>query len=310
MNDKTKWENAHFEHDANPVDGSMSKPAAAQEAVAPERVAWASTGATGHKVVAMPGLHKLPYGDYDLFASPVAAAPVEMSPEFTDTARAAIAWVLWHHQGGSSPIGQPLRFALGMGDHDPLPEWRIAEAKRYAEWAGATTAKFHEARASTPAAPEAGYIEFLDAQNHSLRRAIHAIMKKLAFLLDEDQFAEIDSIALAAGSAPVAAAPEVPAARVTEPLRADESRQEQADSAIYNRGWNDCRAAMLAARRPAGQQPVAYQSRHALGPLGGDGWGLWTDTGRAEFERLSSLIEGNPDHFSQLVEVRALAVAL
>ncbi|WP_313645306.1 hypothetical protein [Stenotrophomonas sp.] len=44
------------------------------------------------------------------------------------------------------------------------------------------------------------------------------------------------------------AAPEVPAARVTEPLRADESRQEQADSAIYNRGWNDCRAAMLAAR--------------------------------------------------------------
>lgn len=33
MNDKTKWENAHFEHDANPVDGSMSKPAAAQEAV-------------------------------------------------------------------------------------------------------------------------------------------------------------------------------------------------------------------------------------------------------------------------------------
>lgn len=178
MNDKTKWENAHFEHDANPVDGSMSKPAAAQEAVAPERVAWASTGATGHKVVAMPGLHKLPYGDYDLFASPVAAAP------------------------------------------------------------------------------------------------------------------------------------EVPAARVTEPLRADESRQEQADSAIYNRGWNDCRAAMLAARRPAGQQPVAYQSRHALGPLGGDGWGLWTDTGRAEFERLSSLIEGNPDHFSQLVEVRALAVAL
>lgn len=42
------------------------------------------------------------------------------------------------------------------------------------------------------------------------------------------------------------AAPEVPAARVTEPLRADESRQEQADAAIYNRGWNDCRDAMLA----------------------------------------------------------------
>lgn len=37
-----------------------------------ERVAWASTGATGHKVVAMPGLHKLPYGDYDLYAAPPA----------------------------------------------------------------------------------------------------------------------------------------------------------------------------------------------------------------------------------------------
>lgn len=88
-----------------------------------------------------------------LYAAPVAAAPAEMSPEFTDTARAAIAWVLYHHQGGSSPVGQPLRFALGMGAHDPLPDWRIAEAKRYAEWAGATTAKFHEARAGTPAAP-------------------------------------------------------------------------------------------------------------------------------------------------------------
>lgn len=85
--------------------------------------------------------------------APVAAAPDEMSPEFTDTARAAIAWVLWHHQGGSSPIGQPLRFALGMGDHDPLPDWRIAEAKRYAELAGATTADFHKGRESPPDAP-------------------------------------------------------------------------------------------------------------------------------------------------------------
>lgn len=39
----------------------------------------------------------------------------EMSPDFTDTARAALLWVLWHHQGGSSDIGQPIRFALGMG---------------------------------------------------------------------------------------------------------------------------------------------------------------------------------------------------
>ncbi len=69
--------------------------------------------------------------------------PDEMSPDFTDTARAAIAWVLYHHQGGSSPIGQPLRFALGMGDNEPLPDWQIAEARRYAVWAGATSEQFH-----------------------------------------------------------------------------------------------------------------------------------------------------------------------
>ncbi|WP_414616987.1 hypothetical protein [Stenotrophomonas muris] len=69
--------------------------------------------------------------------------PVEMSPEFTDTARAAIAWVLWHHQGGSSPVGQPLRFSLGMGQHDRMTDQQIAEAKRFAAWAGATTEGFH-----------------------------------------------------------------------------------------------------------------------------------------------------------------------
>lgn len=68
--------------------------------------------------------------------------PGEMSPEFTDTARAAIAWVLWHHQGGSSPVGQPLRFALGMGQHDRMTDHQIAEAKRFAAWANATTEDF------------------------------------------------------------------------------------------------------------------------------------------------------------------------
>lgn len=69
--------------------------------------------------------------------------PVEMPPEFTDTARAAIAWVLWHHQRASSPVGQPLRVALGMGQHDRMTDYQIAEAKRFAAWAGATTEGFH-----------------------------------------------------------------------------------------------------------------------------------------------------------------------
>ncbi len=123
-----------------------AQPAAAQEAVG-EVAEWEGT-----LCVQWVPNYEPPVGT-QLFAAPVTAAPAEMSPEFTDTARAAIAWVLWHHQGGSSPVGQPLRFALGMGADEPLPDWRIAEAKRYAAWAGATTDRFHDERAITPAAP-------------------------------------------------------------------------------------------------------------------------------------------------------------
>lgn len=126
------------------VDGMAAQPAAAQEAVVtycgrrltPEgtRECWGFLS---------DGVEDLPRGT-KLYAAPVAAAPVEMSPEFTDTARAAIAWVLWHHQGGSSPVGQPLRFALGMGQHDRMTDQQIAEAKRFAAWANATTEDFHQ----------------------------------------------------------------------------------------------------------------------------------------------------------------------
>jgi hypothetical protein len=67
-----------------------------------------------------------------LAASPASPAAVEMSPEFTDTSRAALAWVLWHHQGASSEIGQAMRFALGMGRTERLSERQVAEAKRWA----------------------------------------------------------------------------------------------------------------------------------------------------------------------------------
>lgn len=62
---------------------------------------------------------------------PAVAAPEEMSPDFTDTARAALLSVLWHHQGASSPVGQPIRFALGMGAFDKLSDHQISEAKRW-----------------------------------------------------------------------------------------------------------------------------------------------------------------------------------
>ena len=70
---------------------------------------------------------------------------LELSPEFTDTARAALLWVLWHHQGRSSPIGQPIRFALGMGAHEPLSEHQVQEALRWGRITKSRTSDFHGA---------------------------------------------------------------------------------------------------------------------------------------------------------------------
>lgn len=80
-------------------------------------------------------------------AAPAVQGVVESSPEFTDTARAALAWVLYHHQGGSSPVGGPIRFALGMGADEQLQGHQIAEAKRWAELTKSQTADFHKAAA-------------------------------------------------------------------------------------------------------------------------------------------------------------------
>jgi hypothetical protein len=57
---------------------------------------------------------------------------MEETKEAPDMARAALLWVLWHHQGGSSSVGQPIRFALGIGPHDRMTEAQIAEAKTWA----------------------------------------------------------------------------------------------------------------------------------------------------------------------------------
>jgi hypothetical protein len=42
-------------------------------------------------------------------------------------------WALYHHQGGISPVGQPIRAALGIGQHDRLTDEQIAKAKQWAE---------------------------------------------------------------------------------------------------------------------------------------------------------------------------------
>lgn len=79
----------------------------------------------------------------------------ELSPEFTDSARAALLWVLYHHQGGSSPVGQPIRFALGMGAHEALKPSQVAAALRIAEkcrWPYARELPTASAQAAEPVA--------------------------------------------------------------------------------------------------------------------------------------------------------------
>ena len=90
-----------------------------------------------------------PDADYIKLHPRFTAQPAQS--EFTDTGRAALAWVLFHHQGGSSPVGQPIRFALGMGQHDRMSDSQITEAKQYAAATQRTTADFHSGRPAEPA---------------------------------------------------------------------------------------------------------------------------------------------------------------
>jgi hypothetical protein len=46
------------------------------------------------------------------------------------TMRGLLLWALYHHQGGSSAVGQPIRKALGIGEFDHLTTEQIAEAKK------------------------------------------------------------------------------------------------------------------------------------------------------------------------------------
>lgn len=60
------------------------------------------------------------------------ASAVRVMPrEIGQAERAALLWVLWHHQGGSSPVGQPIRFVLGMAQHEHMTDAQIAAAKNW-----------------------------------------------------------------------------------------------------------------------------------------------------------------------------------
>lgn len=43
--------------------------------------------------------------------------------------RAALLFALWHHQGSGSPVGQPIRAMLGIGEHDHLDQEQLTAAR-------------------------------------------------------------------------------------------------------------------------------------------------------------------------------------
>ena len=112
-----------------------------------EPVAWVEVVSTHEGPYNFEGMALLGKGNHLLYARPV---PAEMSPDFTDTARAALLWVLWHHQGGSSPVGQPIRYALGMDAHEHLSKHQVQEAKRWAALTKSESNDFRQARTAPP----------------------------------------------------------------------------------------------------------------------------------------------------------------
>lgn len=48
----------------------------------------------------------------------------------TDEMRSVLLYVLWHHQGGHSQVGQPIRLMLGLGQHERMSDEQVAAAKK------------------------------------------------------------------------------------------------------------------------------------------------------------------------------------
>lgn len=59
----------------------------------------------------------------------VQAEPVAQQQPTSPDVREALLFALWHHQGSGSQIGQPIRHALGIGQHDPLTDEQLECAK-------------------------------------------------------------------------------------------------------------------------------------------------------------------------------------
>lgn len=55
--------------------------------------------------------------------------PAASEKRISNPVRAALIYALWHHQGASSTVGQPIRAMLGMGEHQRLSEAQLTIAR-------------------------------------------------------------------------------------------------------------------------------------------------------------------------------------
>lgn len=62
----------------------------------------------------------------------LATHPQAAPPKDLDAMQRALLWALYHHQGGSSVVGQVARRALGIGPFDNMTPEQIADAKQFA----------------------------------------------------------------------------------------------------------------------------------------------------------------------------------
>jgi hypothetical protein len=98
----------------------------------------------------------------ELRAPTTEARPTKPS---ADDARALLLWLLWHHQGARSDVGQPIRDLLGMGRYEPMSDEQLRIAREWGDqWLRGekkTLAQPHPAPspATTPEARPGGLVE-------------------------------------------------------------------------------------------------------------------------------------------------------
>ena len=64
--------------------------------------------------------------------------------------RGLLLWALYHHQGASSDVGQPIRQALGIGQYERMTEEPIAMAKEAAAFGSNAEVTGVEPKAKRP----------------------------------------------------------------------------------------------------------------------------------------------------------------